>query len=197
MNERSAIQRFTTLEIVLMAVLAMANAVLSTFLSTVNQFLTTLGGPIATSTIVGLYMIYGVLAMYIIRKPGTAFITYMLGAIVQTLLGNSYGIAASLVAALCYAVAVELVCAIFKYKRWTMGVTMLLGLCAVPLWFIFAANMFGYLKWGMGQLTIAFIVRCLSGLILCGMLTKMIGDAMVRTGLLRSFNIVKDAKLRS
>jgi len=187
-------QRFTTLEIVLMAILAMANAVLTVFLSSVNQFLTTLGGPIATSTIVGVYMIYGVLAMYIIRKPGTAFITYMLGATVQTLLGNSYGMAASVVAALCYALAVELICLLFRYKRWSVGVMMLIGFCAVPLWFIFAANMFGYLKWGWTQLTIALIVRCISGVILCGWLSKVIGDAMKRTGLLRTFLIGKDAK---
>jgi len=188
------LQRFTTIEIVLMAILAMANAVLTVFLSSVNQFLTTLGGPIATSTIVGIYMIYGVLAMYIIRKPGTAFITFMLGATVQTLLGNSYGMAASVVAALCYALAVELICMLFRYRRWNVGVMMTIGFCAVPLWFIFAANMFGYLKWGLPQLTIALIVRCISGIILCGWLSKVIGDAMARTGLLRTFNIGRDVK---
>ncbi|MGV2794641.1 hypothetical protein GNF78_15610, partial [Clostridium perfringens] len=74
---------FTTLDIVLMAMLAAANAVLTVYISPVNQALNGIGGPIATSTITGLYMVYGLLACYIIRKPGTAVITFGIGAVVQ------------------------------------------------------------------------------------------------------------------
>lgn len=70
---------FTTLDIVLMAMLATANAVLTFYLSYINKMLNSLGGPVATSTIVGVYMVYGLLAYYIIRKPGTAAITYGIG----------------------------------------------------------------------------------------------------------------------
>lgn len=60
MNEstkKNAFAKFTTLDIVLMAMLAAANAVMTVYLSPVNQALNGLGGPIATSTITGLYMI--------------------------------------------------------------------------------------------------------------------------------------------
>lgn len=189
MKKRISFPGFQTIEIVLMAVLAIANAIMSTYLSAVSQMLTALGGPIATSTIVGLYMIYGVLAVYIIRKPGTALMTYLLGGIIQSFLGNSYGIAASLVAALCYAAAVELMFAVFRYKYWNAWNMMLVGFSAVPLWFLFAANMFGYLKWETYVLVVAFIVRCISGMIMCGLLSKFIGDAMARTGMLRPYAI--------
>lgn len=178
-------RKFTTFDIVLMALLAVANGVLTNYLAFVNKALTALGGPIATSTITGIYMIYGVLAVYLIRKPGAAFITYMIGATVQSLLGNSYGMASAFVAALCYAVAVEAVFAIFRYKTWGYLSVMMASLCAVPLWFIFAAYMFGYLEWGWPVLLLTLVIRCISGILLCGVLAKWIGDGLFKTGLVK------------
>jgi len=180
---------FTTFDIVLMALLAVANGVMTSYTSLLNKLLTAAGGPIATSTIVGIYMIYGVLAMYIIRKPGTALVTFLIGATVQSLIGTSYGMASAYVAALCYAVAVEGVFALFRYKRWDYVSVMTASLAAVPLWFVFAAYMFGYLKWGAPVLVAALAVRCVSGVVLCGVVAKWIGDRLARVGLLKSYAI--------
>jgi energy-coupling factor transport system substrate-specific component len=183
------IKSFTTFDIVLMALLAVANGVMTTYMSFVNKALTAMGGPILTSTIVGVYMVYGVLAMYIIRKPGAALFTYLIGATVQTLMGVSYGMASAYVAALCYAVAIEGVFALFRYKRWGYFSVILASLAAVPLWFVFAAYMFGYLSWGIPVLLIALVVRCLSGIVLCGLVTKWLGDGLAKTGLLKFYAV--------
>ncbi|MCH1639785.1 ECF transporter S component [Paenibacillus timonensis] len=180
-------QRFTTLDIVLMAMLAAANAVMTVFLSPLNQALNGLGGPILTSTITGLYMIYGLLAYYIIRKPGTALITYGIGAVVQAFMGTAYGILSCFVAAACYLIIVEAAFALVRYKKWSWPMLMITGGAMVPLWFFFAAQMFGYTKWGMDVLLIALVVRVLSGMILCGLLVKLLGDALAGSGLLRRF----------
>lgn len=187
-NERKKIfVAFTTMDIVLMAMLAAANAVMSVYLTPVNQALNSVGGPILTSTITGLYMVYGLLAYYIIRKPGTALITYGIGATVQAFMGTAYGIASCFVAAACYLIIAEAVFAIFRYRKWNTSVLMLAGGAMVPIWFFFAAQMFGYTKWGMDVLLIAVCVRILSGMVLCGLLTKLLGDALFRSGLLRIF----------
>lgn len=183
---------FTTLEIVLMALLAVMNGVLTNYTAFLNKTLTALGGPVATSTIVGIYMIYGVLAMYIIRKPGAAAITYLIGATVQSLMGISYGMPAAFAAAICYAIAVEGVFAVLRYKRFSYFSVCLASLLAVPLWFMIAAYMFGYLQWGVPTLLLTLLVRCISGILLCGVLTKWIGDAMAKTGLLRPYAINKE-----
>lgn len=172
-----------------MAMLATANAIVTLYLSSVNQFLNSLGGPIATSTIVGVYMVYGLLAYYIIRKPGTGVITYGIGAVVQSFMGTSYGIASCFAAAACYMVIAELIFFLLRYKRWNLAVLMITGGAMVPLWFYFAAHMFGYTKWNLSVLIIALVVRILSGIVTCGLLTKLIGDALARTGLLRSYAI--------
>lgn len=178
---------FTTLDIVLMAMLATANGVMTFYLSVVNKMLNNLGGPIATSTITGLYIIYGLLAYYIIRKPGTAVITYGIGALVQSFIGSAYGLASIVVAALCYMVVLEVLFWITRYKRWNTAFIMTAGAALVPLWFVFAAQMFGYTAWGWPVLLIAFVTRVVSGAILCGWLTKVLGEGLIRTGLLRKY----------
>lgn len=52
-------------------------------------------------------MIYGLLAYYIIRKPGTGLITYGIGAVVQSFMGSAYGIVSCFAAAACYLVIAE------------------------------------------------------------------------------------------
>jgi len=191
------LKKLTTHDIVLMALLAVGNGVLTFFTAYINQLLTAVGGPIATSTITGIYMVYGVLAMYIIRKPGAAFGTYMIGATVQSLFGISYGAASAYVAALCYAVIIEAVFAIIRYKYWGYITVSLASLLAVPLWFIGAAYMYGYWAWeGSVQifgidihvLLAAFMIRCMSGIILCGIVTKLIGVGLERAGWLKWFS---------
>jgi energy-coupling factor transport system substrate-specific component len=59
----------------------------------------------------------------------------------------------------------------------------------VPLWFFFAAQMYGYTKWGIDVLLISLVVRVLSGMILCGLLVKLLGDALASSGLLRRFAV--------
>lgn len=183
---------FSTIEIVLMAMLATANAVLTIYISPVNQMLKGIGGPIATSTITGLYMIYGLLAYYIIRKPGTAVITYGIGAVIQALMGSAYGIASCFVAAACYMIVAEVGFGIVRYKKWSTVVLLSIGGAMVPLWFVFAAYMFKYTAWNIDVLLIALGIRILSGIILCGWLTKLIGDSLLKTGLVRRFAVSRD-----
>ncbi|MMZ66077.1 hypothetical protein D1872_285400 [compost metagenome] len=64
----------------------------------------------------------------------------------------------------------------------------------VPIWFFFAARMFGYMKWGTDILLIALAVRILSGIVLCGLLSKLLGDALSRSGLLRRFAVHRGAE---
>ncbi|MCA0987305.1 ECF transporter S component [Guptibacillus algicola] len=183
----------TTVDIVLMAILAIVNGVAMTYLAMLNQLLTALGGPVLTSITLGLYSISGVLAAYIIRKPGAAFFTLTLAGVVQIISGNPNGLI-SMTAAMTDGLGVELGFMMFRYKRWDWISTGVAGLLAVPLWFIIAAFWFGYYKWGMTILLIAFAVRCLSGVILSGWLSKMIGDLLVRTDILKGFSIHKQQK---
>ncbi|MDQ0199722.1 ECF transporter S component [Neobacillus ginsengisoli] len=186
-------KRLTTVDIVLMCILAIVNGVAMTYLAMLNQMLTALGGPVLTSITLGLYSISGVLAAYIIRKPGAAFFTLTLAGVVQILSGNPNGLI-SIIAALSDGLGAEIGFALFRYKRWNWLSTAFSGLFAVPVWFVIAAFWFGYYKWGWTILFIAFAVRCVSGIVLSGWLSKVIGDLLVKTEILKGFMIAKDRK---
>lgn len=181
--------RFKLDEIVLMAFMAAANAVLTSLLAFVNNAFTSLGGPILTSTIVGFYMLYGVLAIYIIRKPGAALITYSFGAFLQIMLGISYGVVSAIIAAACYAVAVEGWFALYRYRKWNTIHPVCASVLATPLWFIFAAILFGYTEYSTPVLVISLLVRFLSGIVFSGLLTPWIARQLLRAGTLRRFRI--------
>ncbi|MGG1674216.1 ECF transporter S component [Neobacillus sp. NRS-1170] len=186
-------KRLTTVDIVLMAILAIVNGVAMTYLAMLNQMLTAIGGPILTSITLGLFTISGVLAAYIIRKPGAAFFTLTLAGVVQILSGNPNGLI-SITAAITDGLGAELGYLLFRYKRWDWLSTALSGLFAVPVWFVIASFWFGYYKWGWVVLIIAFGVRCVSGIILSGWLSKAIGDLLEKTDILKGFKIAKDRK---
>lgn len=190
-------RKITLMEWVLMALLAAMNGVLTSLLSHVNQLLTSLGGSMLTSTIVGLYMIYGLLAMYIIRKPGAALFTYLIGALMQVMIGTSYGPWSAIVAALCYAVIVEPLFYLFRYKRFGWSVMLFTGVAMTPLWYIIAAFMFGYIHYESWVLIVTLVIRCISGMLLCGGLTKWLGDRIKHTRYVRPFALGRDSIDRS
>ncbi|MCM3291175.1 ECF transporter S component [Paenibacillus sp. MER 180] len=195
MNEsRFSLRSLTLADWVLMALLAAANGVMTTGLSWVNKLLHSVGGPMLTSTIVGLYMIYGLLAIYVIRKPGAALVTYSLGACVQILMGSAYGAWSCIAAALCYAVVIEPLFYVFRYRQYNWFTMLFVGTAAVPLWFVVSAFMFGYIHYEMWVLIATLIIRCISGMLLCGALTKMIGDRIASTRAMRPFALGRESR---
>ncbi|MBN3524747.1 ECF transporter S component [Paenibacillus apiarius] len=185
--ERFSLRSLTLSEWVLMALLAAANGVLTSGLSWVNKLLHSMGGPMLTSSIVGLYMIYGLLAMYIIRKPGAALMTYALGACIQILVGTAYGAWSAIAAAACYAVVIEPLFYLFQYRRYNWSAMLFVGAAAVPLWFVVSAFMFGYIQYESWVLIVTLCIRCVSGMLLCGALAKVIGDRLAPTRAVRPF----------
>ena len=184
------LRQFHTKDIALMSVLATLNGVLTFYLTPLSKILTQFGGPIAASILTGLYMLYGVLGYYIIRKPGTGMMLFGFGAFVQSCVTPPvYGIQSVIIAAICYIIVIELVFAMLQYRVWSTPILMLVSGAMVPLWFYFACHLFGYTAWGGDVLAIALFIRIVSGVFLCGLLAKVIGDRLVKTGLLRGFAI--------
>ncbi|WP_019420350.1 ECF transporter S component [Paenibacillus sp. OSY-SE] len=190
--ERFSLRSLSLSEWVLMALLAAANGVLTSGLSWVNKLLHSMGGPMLTSSLVGLYMIYGLLAMYIIRKPGAALMTYALGACIQILVGTAYGAWSAIAAAACYAIVIEPIFYLFHYRHYNWGAMLFVGTAAVPLWFVVSAFMFGYIQYESWVLIVTLLIRCLSGMLLCGALTKVIGDRLAPTRAVRPFALGRD-----
>ena len=82
-------------------------------------------GGIAT----GIWLIGGVLGGLIIRKPGAAIYVEVLAATVSAVLGSQWGIE-TLYSGLAQGLGVEIILAIFLYRKFGFGVSVLAGMAA-------------------------------------------------------------------
>ena len=67
------------------------------------------------------------LSLLILRKPGAAVYVGIISVLVEILPGNAYNVPMILVEAIVEALCAELAFGIFRYRRWTLGTTVLGG----------------------------------------------------------------------
>ena len=67
------------------------------------------------------------LGLLIVRKPGASAYVLLVASFVEVVLGTKYSVSL-VVIALVQALAAETVLALFRYRRWTLGVTLLAAL---------------------------------------------------------------------
>ncbi|HEY3687467.1 MAG TPA: ECF transporter S component [Streptosporangiaceae bacterium] len=125
------IRRWRTVDIVVAATIAVAfgvvfwawgilwNAVAPVFVAF----------PPAQGFMTSIWLVPGVLGGLIIRKPGAAIFCELVAALIEALLGSSWGML-DVVSGLAQSVGPELVFAVFAYRRWGLGVAIGAGAMA-------------------------------------------------------------------
>ncbi len=152
-----------------------------------KPFLQTFGLHFLTA---GVWLLPGVFAPFIIRKPGVALLASLLAACVEAMF-SSWGITAVLWG-LAQGLGAELVFAVLRYRYWHSRVlycaSVSSALCSYAL---------SYFHSGYYLLSISFNVLQLccivvSALLLCGFFCSVLVAKLLPTGLLDSFAIAKD-----
>ncbi|BCJ44987.1 ABC transporter permease [Actinoplanes ianthinogenes] len=134
--------RWRTIDIVIASVIAVAFGVIfwawdALWAATENAFLFF---PPAQSVLYGMWFLPAVLSGLIIRKPGAAFFTETVAAIISALLGNKWG-ATVIFQGAAQGLGAELAFALFRYRVFTLPVGILSGalagvVAAVFDWFV-------------------------------------------------------------
>ena len=139
-------------------------------------------GGIAT----GIWLIGGVLGGLIIRKPGAAVYVEVLAATVSAVLGSQWGIS-TLYSGLAQGIGVEIILAIFLYRKFGLGVSILAGMAAG--WGAFVLELFlsGNLARSFEFKIIYLSTLSVSGAILAGALGYFVVKALAKTGALDRF----------
>lgn len=144
--------------------------------------------------IYGVWFMAATLAAYIIRKPGVAFITEVLAAAVELLMGNTGGLVCVLTGAI-QGLGAELGFAIFRYKRWNLlSMTLSSALAAV---FIFCYELY-YLEYYLlspALLIAQLAVRLVSAFLFSAVVCKLAGDGLAKTGVVKSYAIAAHADI--
>ncbi|MEY8576983.1 ECF transporter S component [Corynebacteriaceae bacterium 6-324] len=143
----------------------------------------------------GIWLAGGVIGALVIRKPGAAIYVETLAATVSAVFGSQWG-PETLYSGLAQGLGVEIVFAIFLYRRFSLTVAALGGIGAAIGAFVLelftSANIAKSLEFNLIYLTCLVI----SGAILAGALSFFAVKAMAKTGALDRFAVGREQRAR-
>lgn len=148
----------------------------------------------------GFEVIYGVwfmaatLAAYIIRKPGAALITEMLASAIELLMGNSGGLTVVLTGFI-QGLGAEAVFAAFRYRKWDTVSMILAGIASAILIFCYELYYLNYITLSPALLAGQLAVRFMSAAAFSGIICRLAGDALAKTGVVRNYAIGASADI--
>lgn len=185
---------WTLRELLIVAVLGAVFGVL--YLGWVQIWLVTqaIFGAVTMDVFMGFWFIVSMIAAAIIRKPGAALLSEFLAALMQLLLGSPAGLLL-LVSGLVQGAGAEAVFAATRWRRYSLPVLMLAGVGAAIASFAYTWIRFDYGALAPGLLVTMFVLRCLSGALLGGLLGHLVTQALYRTGVLSGLAIDREKRL--
>ena len=165
-------------------------------------YLAVFQGGLALSTVLapaglgnfGFEIIYGVwfmaatLAAYIIRKPGVALVTEILASVVELLMGNSGGLTVVLTGFI-QGLGAEVIFACFRYKKWNLLSMSLASMLSALFIFCYELYYLSYYLLAPSMLAAQLAVRFVSSIVFSGIICKLAGDALAKTGVVKSYAI--------
>lgn len=151
-------------------------------------------GDLAQHVLIGGWMVVAPLALHIVRKPGVGVVVELVAALVEVAFLASPVGPMLLVVGLVQGVGAELAFTLTRYRRYGWWVFVASGVSAG-----LASTLLGTLRYGW-HLQELFALRVglqvLSGVVLCGLLARVLGDALARTGVLDETALGRERRAR-
>ena len=134
----------------------------------------------------GIWLLAGVLAALVVRKPGAALFAELVAAIVEALVGNAWGGPITILYGVVEGLGAELIFALFLYSSWRVWTAMLAGGLAGIGGGILDIVLYtpGVTAW---YITVYLVCFAISGAVLAGVVGWIVVRALVPTGALNRF----------
>jgi energy-coupling factor transport system permease protein len=187
------LEKWKLREIIVLSVLSVVFAVVYLLFLQLGNVLFAMFGMIGYDIIFGIWFIVSIIAAYIIRKPGAAFLSETIAATIEVMIGNAVG-PRLIISGMIQGLGAEVVFASTKWKNYTTWVLIAAGMGSSVFSFVWGYFISGFGALSPGYLTAMFFVRLVSGALLAGLLGKYLGDGLARTGALNSFPLGKELK---
>ncbi|WP_125763280.1 ECF transporter S component [Levilactobacillus mulengensis] len=139
--------------------------------------------PLANEILLGVWVMAGPLAGFIIRIPGAATLGEFLGAVVEMFLGGIWG-ASTLISGAVQGLGAEIGFASMRYKKYNWVTLVLTALTTTIVTFAWDLVRSGYSAYHFGFLILLFAVRFCSVFLFGGVLTKLITNLLARAHVL-------------
>lgn len=180
-------------DIIMMAILGVVFSAVYLAVFDGGMVLSTLLAPSGLSNfsfeiIYGVWFMAATLAAYIIRKPGVALATEVLASAIELLMGNSGGLTVVLTGVIQGAGA-EVIFALFRYKKWDLISMSLAGMLSAVFIFVYELFYLNYIALAPSVLIAQLAVRFVSAIVFSGVICKLAGDGVAKTGVVKSYAI--------
>ena len=137
--------------------------------------------------LIGGWLLVAPIAVAIVRRPFSGIIAEVLASVIEVVfLGSAVG-PILIVSAALQGAGSELPFALRRYRSFGWGSYALSGLLGAGFVFVFSAFRFGW--YGQDIFLLRLIVQLASGVIIGGLLAKVIVDALAKTGVVDNFAI--------
>lgn len=148
-------------------------------------------GDLAQHVLLGGWLVVAPLAVAIVRRPFVGIVAEVIASVVEVVfLGSPVGPLLLLAAAI-QGLGSELPFAAGRYRRFGWARFALSGLLGAGLVFAWSAFRFGW--WEQDVLLLRLALQLASGVVLGGLIAKVLVDALVRTGAVDGFAIVRES----
>jgi energy-coupling factor transport system substrate-specific component len=147
-------------------------------------------------SIYGFWFIASIIAAYIIQKPGVAFMAEFAAALFELVLGSPYG-ASLVVYGAVQGLFAEAVFAAFGYRSFKLPVLLLAGASAALGSFLGEYVYGGLRDLQSSVFMLKLVIRTISGALLAGLLAKLVVDALVKTGVLNNYALIRKQRSQS
>jgi energy-coupling factor transport system substrate-specific component len=144
----------------------------------------------------GFWFLPAILVPYIVRRPGAALFAETLAATVAVLAGSPYGIIGSAVGGLVQGMGAEVIFMLTGWRRYNWLTLALAGAASAITGFIYYVPIY-YAGWDVTLLAITGVAFVIGVLLLAVIPGKLLGDALLATGVLDRFQIGRDRRARS
>ncbi|MCS0824990.1 ECF transporter S component [Cytobacillus firmus] len=187
------LEKWKLREVIVLSVLAVVFAVVYLVFMQFGNVLYGMFGLIGYDLIFGIWFIVSIIAAYIIRKPGAAFLSETIAAAIEVMIGNAVG-PRLILSGMIQGIGAEAVFAATKWNNYRTWVLIVAGMGSSVTSFIWGYFISGYAALSPGYVTAMFFVRLVSGALLAGLLGKWMSESLAKTGALNSFPIGKELR---
>jgi energy-coupling factor transport system substrate-specific component len=131
--------------------------------------------------------------MLLVRRPGAALFVELIAANVELTLGNSWGVTV-LISALLQALGVEIVFALFRYRRFGFAVAALAGALSAVFEIVGYELTAYYADYSVFFKVVLVICAVISGALVSGGLGTLLIRGLAKTGALNAFSAGREAR---
>jgi energy-coupling factor transport system substrate-specific component len=189
---RVALSGWETRDLILTAVVGAVFGVVFSLWTGVYTFFGTFLGP-WNDLIGGVWWLPGILVPYIVRKPGAALVAEALAGFISFLAGSPYGFVGAVIPGIIQGLGMEVVFMLFAWKRYDLFVLILAGIAGATTGFVYLWPIY-YLAYSTDGLLITYAAYVIGVVVLASIAGKLLGDALLATGVLDSFAIGRETR---